>query len=323
MEVCIRVLDIEKSRIEIVEAKGVTYGRFVIDQLGRGFGTTLGNALRRVLMSSLPGAAVSNIRVDGVLHEFSHLPGVKEDVTEIVLNLKNLALKHVGESTEPKTAVIEASGTGVITAGDIKFDADVEAMNPELIIATLDGDEAKLYIEMTIKKGFGYVGADKNKSADQAIGLIPIDSIFTPVRKVNFTVDQTRVGDVTDFDKLTIEVSTNGTISPSEALCMGAKTLLDHFNLFVDLSDRIDSSEIAVDREESQREKMMEMSIEELDLSVRSYNCLKRAGINSVEDLANKTEEDMMKVRNLGRKSLEEVLNKMTDLGLALTASEE
>ena len=317
------MLDIEKSRIEIVETKGVTYGRFVIDQLGRGFGTTLGNALRRVLMSSLPGAAVSNIRVDGVLHEFSFLPGVKEDVTEIVLNLKNLALKHSGESLEPKTAVIEAGGTGIITAGDIKFDADIEVMNPELIVATLDGDEAKLYIEMTIKKGYGYVGADKNKSADHAIGLIPIDSIFTPVRKVNFTVDQTRVGDVTDFDKLTIEVSTNGTISPSEALCMGAKTLLEHFNLFVDLSDRIDSSEVAVDREETQREKMMEMSIEELDLSVRSYNCLKRAGINSVEDLANKTEEDMMKVRNLGRKSLEEVLNKMADLGLALTPSEE
>jgi len=323
MEVCVSVLDIEKSRIEIVETKGVTYGRFVIDQLGRGFGTTLGNALRRVLMSSLPGAAVSNIRVDGVLHEFSFLPGVKEDVTEIVLNLKNLALKHSGESLEPKTAVIEAGGTGIITAGDIKFDADIEVMNPELIVATLDGDEAKLYIEMTIKKGYGYVGADKNKSADHAIGLIPIDSIFTPVRKVNFTVDQTRVGDVTDFDKLTIEVSTNGTISPSEALCMGAKTLLEHFNLFVDLSDRIDSSEVAVDREETQREKMMEMSIEELDLSVRSYNCLKRAGINSVEDLANKTEEDMMKVRNLGRKSLEEVLNKMADLGLALTPSEE
>ena len=317
------MLDIEKSRIEIVESKGVTYGRFVIDQLGRGFGTTLGNSLRRVLMSSLPGAAVSNIRVDGVLHEFSHLPGVKEDVTEIVLNLKNLALKHVGESAEPKTATIEADGTGVVTAGDIKFDADIEAMNPELIIATLDGDSAKLYIEMTIKKGFGYVGADKNKSADHAIGLIPIDSIFTPVRKVNFTVEQTRVGDVTDFDKLTIEVYTNGTISPSEALCMGARTLLEHFNLFVDLSDRMDNSEIAVDREESQREKLMEMSIEELDLSVRSYNCLKRAGINSVEDLANKTEEDMMKVRNLGRKSLEEVLNKMADLGLALTPSEE
>jgi len=316
------VLDIEKPRIEILEAK-TNYGRFVIDQLSRGFGTTLGNSLRRVLMSSLPGAAVSNIRVDGVLHEFSHLAGVKEDVTEIVLNLKNLALKHVGESAEPKTAVIDAMGAGVVTAADIKFDADIEAMNPELVIATLDGENAKLYIEMTINKGYGYVGADKNKSADHAIGLIPIDSIYTPVRKVNFTVDPTRVGDVTDFDKLTIEVSTNGTISPSEALCMGARILSDHFSLFVDLSDRLDNSEVAVDREESQREKMMEMSIEELDLSVRSYNCLKRAGINSVEDLANKTEEDMMKVRNLGRKSLEEVLAKMEDLGLALTPTDE
>jgi len=317
------VLDIEKSRIEVLEAKGVNFGRFVIDQLGRGFGTTLGNSLRRVLMSSLPGAAVTNIRVDGVLHEFSHLPGVKEDVTEIVLNLKNLALKHEGESAEPKTAIIEASGTCVVTAGDIKFDSDIEAMNPELVIATLDGDDAKLYIEMTIKKGYGYVGADKNKNVDHAIGLIPIDSIYTPVRKVNFFVDQTRIGDVTDYDKLTIEVTTNGTISASEALCMGAQILADHFNMFVDLSDRIDSSEVAVNREESQREKMMEMSIEELDLSVRSYNCLKRAGINSVEDLANKTEEDMMKVRNLGRKSLDEVLNKMADLGLALTVQEE
>ena len=316
------MLDIEKPRIEILEAK-TNYGRFVIDQLSRGFGTTLGNSLRRVLMSSLPGAAVSNIRVDGVLHEFSHLAGVKEDVTEIVLNLKNLALKHVGESAEPKTAVIDAMGAGVVTAADIKFDADIEAMNPELVIATLDGENAKLYIEMTINKGYGYVGADKNKSADHAIGLIPIDSIYTPVRKVNFTVDPTRVGDVTDFDKLTIEVSTNGTISPSEALCMGARILSDHFSLFVDLSDRLDNSEVAVDREESQREKMMEMSIEELDLSVRSYNCLKRAGINSVEDLANKTEEDMMKVRNLGRKSLEEVLAKMEDLGLALTPTDE
>ena len=317
------MLDIEKPRIEILEAKNTTHGRFVIDHLARGFGTTLGNSLRRVLMSSLPGAAVSNIRVDGVLHEFSHLPGVKEDVTEIVLNLKNLALKHVGESAEPKTAIIEANGTGTVTAGDIKFDADIEVMNPELVIATLDGDDAKLYIEMTINKGQGYVGADKNKSADHAIGLIPIDSIYTPVRKVNFTVEQTRIGDVTDFDKLTIEVTTNGTISPSEALCMGARILSEHFALFVDLSDRLDSSEVAVDREETQREKMMEMSIEELDLSVRSYNCLKRAGINSVEDLANKTEEDMMKVRNLGRKSLEEVLAKMEDLGLALTPSEE
>ena len=317
------MLDIERPRIEILEAKNNTYGRFVMDQLARGFGTTVGNSLRRVLLSSLPGAAVSNIRVDGVLHEFSHLPGVKEDVTEIVLNLKNLALKHSGEGNDPKTAVIEASGTGVVTAGDIKFDADIEVMNPELVIATMDGSDAKLFIEMTITKGSGYVGADKNKSADHAIGLIPIDSIYTPVRKVNFTVEQTRIGDVTDFDKLTIEVATNGTITPSEALCMGARILTEHFNLFVDLSDRLDNSEVAVDREESQREKMMEMSIEELDLSVRSYNCLKRAGINSVEDLANKTEEDMMKVRNLGRKSLEEVLNKMADLGLALTQAEE
>ena len=317
------MLDIEKPRIEILEAKNSTYGRFAIDHLPRGFGTTLGNSLRRVLLSSLTGAAVSNIRVDGVLHEFSHLPGVKEDVTEIVLNLKNLALKHSGDGFEPKTAVIEASGTGIVTAGDIKFDADIEAMNPELIVATLDGSDAKLYVEMTITKGQGYVSADKNKSADHSIGLIPIDSKYTPVRKVNFVVEPTRVGDITDLDKLTIEVSTNGTITPSEALCHGARILTDHYNIFTDLSDRLDSSEVTLDREETQREKMMEMSIEELDLSVRSYNCLKRAGINSVEDLANKTEEDMMKVRNLGRKSLEEVLNKMADLGLALTQSEE
>ena len=317
------MLDLEKPRIEILEAKSPTYGRFAIDHLPRGFGTTLGNSLRRVLLSSLTGAAVSNIRVDGVLHEFSHLPGVKEDVTEIVLNLKNLALKHVGEGFESKIAVIEASGTGVVTAGDIKFDADIEAMNPELVIATLDGSDAKLYIEMTVTRGQGYVGADKNKSADHAIGLIPIDSIYTPVRKVNFTVDPTRVGDVTDFDKLTIEVATNGTVTPSEALCQGARILTEHYSIFTDLSDKLDSSEVALDKEETQREKMMEMSIEELDLSVRSYNCLKRAGINSVNDLANKTEEDMMKVRNLGRKSLEEVLNKMADLGLALTQTDE
>jgi len=317
------VLDNEKPRVEILEAKNNTYGRFLIDQLAKGFGTTLGNSLRRVLMSSLPGAAVSNIRVDGVLHEFSHVPGVKEDITEIVLNIKNLALKHSGEGTEPKIAFVDASGTGIVTAGDIKFDADVEVMNPELVIATLDGDDAKLFIEMTIKKGLGYVGADKNKSADHAIGLIPIDSIYTPIKKVNYTVDQTRIGDVTDYDKLTIEVTTNGTITPSEALCMGAGVLTEHFSMFLDLSTRASDMDVVVDREESQREKMMEMSIEELDLSVRSYNCLKRAGINSVADLANKTEEDMMKVRNLGRKSLEEVLNKMADLGLVLTPTEE
>jgi len=317
------MLEIEKPRIEIEEARGNDYGRFIVDQLERGFGTTMGNALRRVLLSSLPGAAVSNIRIDGVLHEFSHLPGVKEDVTEIILNLKALSLRDVSEGVGVKTATIEANGEGVVYARDIKLDADVEVLNPDLVIATLDSADANLFIEMTIKKGHGYVGADKNKSADQPIGLIPIDSIFTPVRKVNFNVEPTRVGNITDYDKLTMEVWTNGTISPKDAICLGARILTEHFNLFVDLSDSAKSAEIMIEREEGLKEKMLEMSIEELDLSVRSYNCLKRAGINTVEDLANKTEEDMMKVRNLGRKSLEEVLNKMTDLGLSLQVTEE
>jgi DNA-directed RNA polymerase subunit alpha len=317
------MLEIEKPRIEIVETKGNDYGKFIVDQLERGFGTTMGNSLRRVLLSSLPGAAVSNIRLDGVLHEFSHLPGVKEDVTEIILNLKNLSLRDVSENNEPKTAVIEASGEGVVYARDIKLDADVEVLNPDLVIATLGTADAKLFIEMTIRKGHGYVGADKNKSADQPIGLIPIDSIFTPVRKVNFSVDPTRVGSITDYDKLTLEVWTNGTISPKDAVCLGARILTEHFNLFVDLSDSAKAAEIMVEREEGIKEKMLEMSIEELDLSVRSYNCLKRAGINTVEDLAGKTEEDMMKVRNLGRKSLEEVLKKMADSGLALQPADE
>jgi len=317
------VLEIEKPRIEITESKGNSYGCFIVDQLERGFGTTVGNALRRVLLSSLPGAAVSNIRVEGVLHEFSHLPGVKEDVTEIILNLKALALRDVSENQDPKTIVIDAANEGVITAKDIKLSADIEVLNPDLVIATLDGKDAKLFIEMTVKKGHGYVGADKNKSADQPIGLIPIDSIFTPVRKVNFQVEPTRVGNVTDYDKLTLEVWTNGTISPKDAVCLAARILTGHFNLFVDLSDSVKATEIMVEREEGLKEKMLEMTIEELDLSVRSYNCLKRAGINNVEDLANKTEEDMMKVRNLGRKSLEEVLKKMADLGLALQPAEE
>jgi len=318
------VLEIVKPRIEIDDAKGNYYGRFIVDQLKRGFGTTMGNALRRVLLSSLPGAAVSNIRVDGILHEFSHLPGVKEDMTEIILNLKALCLRHTGENQDPKEqniAVIDAKGECVVLAGDIKFDADVEVLNPELVIATLDNADSKLFIEMSIKKGHGYVGADKNKSDDQPIGLIPIDSLFTPVRKVNFSVEPTRVGNVTDYDKLTMEVWTNGTISPKDAICLGARILTEHFNLFVDLSDSAKAAEIMIEREDGLKEKMLEMSIEELDLSVRSYNCLKRAGINTVEDLANKTEEDMMKVRNLGRKSLEEVLNKMEDLGLALNQS--
>ena len=317
------MLEMEKPRIEIAEIKGNTYGRFVVDQLERGFGTTLGNSLRRVLLSSLPGAAVSNIRVDGILHEFSHMPGVKEDLTEIILNLKSLALKNYSESFDSKTAVIDKTGEGVILAKDIRFDADIEVMNPNLHIATLDGSDAKLYIELTIKKGHGYVDADKNKNADQPIGLIPIDSIFTPVNKVNFHVESTRIGDVTDFDKLTFEVWTNGTVTPKEALCIGSRILTEHFTLFIDLSENSSIGEPGMEREEGFKEKVMEMSIEELDLSVRSYNCLKRAGINTVEDLANKTEDDMMKVRNLGRKSLEEVLNKMADLGLALTPAEE
>ncbi|MCL2363801.1 MAG: DNA-directed RNA polymerase subunit alpha [Defluviitaleaceae bacterium] len=317
------MLEIEKPRIEMAESKGGTYGRFVVDQLERGFGTTLGNSLRRVLLSSLPGAAVSNIRVEGILHEFSHMPGVKEDLTEIILNLKGLALRHSGGGEDPKVATISASGTGVVTAADIKFDADVEVMNPEMRIATLDGDDAKLDIELTIRRGHGYVGAEKNKQVQQAIGVIPIDSIFTPVRKVNFNVESTRVGDVTDYDKLTLEVWTNGTVTPHDAVSLGARILMGYFSLFGDLSDSSVTSDVMIKRENGVKAKLMEMTIEELDLSVRSYNCLKRAGINTVEDLAGKTEDDMMKVRNLGRKSLEEVLNKMTDLGLALTPSEE
>jgi len=319
----LRVLEIEKPHIEMADAKGGTYGRFIVDQLERGFGTTLGNSLRRVLLSSLPGAAVCNIRVEGVLHEFSHINGVKEDLTEIILNLKELALRNLSEGNDPKIATISASGTGEVMAKDIRFDADVEVLNPELLIATLDGDDAKLEIELTIKKGHGYVGADKNKSANQPIGVIPIDSIYTPVRKVNYTVDSTRVGDVTDYDKLTLEVWTNGTITPHDAVCMASRILIGHFMMFDDLSDNAKSTDVLVTRESGTKTKSLEMTIEELDLSVRSYNCLKRAGINTVEDLAGKTEEDMMKVRNLGRKSLEEVLNKMTDLGLALTPSEE
>jgi DNA-directed RNA polymerase subunit alpha len=313
----------EKPRIEIVETKGSTYGCFVVDQLERGFGTTMGNSLRRVLLSSLPGAAVNNIKVNGVLHEFSHIPGVKEDITEIILNIKNLAIKNMSDSPENKTAVIEKTGSGIILAKDIKVDADIEIMNPDLHIATLDGPDAQLYIELSIIKGHGYTSADKNKTHDQVIGIIPVDSIFTPVSKVNFLVESTRIGNITDYDKLTLEVWTNGTLTPKEAVCLGAKILTEHFNLFVDLSDQAKNTEIMIEKEEGMKEKVLEMSIEELDLSVRSYNCLKRAGINTVEDLANKTEEDMMKVRNLGRKSLEEVLKKMADLGLALTPSEE
>jgi DNA-directed RNA polymerase subunit alpha len=319
------VFEFEKPRIEIAEmAQDGSYGRFVVEPLERGYGTTLGNSLRRILLSSLPGSAVSNVKIDGVLHEFSVIPGVKEDVTEIILNLKCLAIKNTSEGNESKVAYIDVEGEGEVTAKDIKADSDIEILNPDLHIATLSGGpNSKLYMEITISNGRGYVGADKNKKEDQPIGMLPVDSIFTPVTRVNFLVENTRVGQITDYDKLTLEVWTNGTIAPDEAVSYGAKLLNEHLALFIDLSDNAKNTEILVEKEEGKKEKVLEMSIEELDLSVRSYNCLKRAGINTVEDLACKTEEEMMKVRNLGKKSLEEVLNKLAELGLALRPSDD
>ncbi|MBZ4645205.1 MAG: DNA-directed polymerase subunit alpha [Petroclostridium sp.] len=315
------MIEIEKPKIECVEiSENGTYGKYVIEPLERGYGTTLGNSLRRILLSSLPGVAATSVKIDGVLHEFSTIPGVKEDVTEIILNVKNLAAKL--HSDGPKVVYIEHEGEGEVKAGDIKVDADVEILNPDLHIATLNED-AKLYMEITLNRGRGYVSAEKNKFPGQPIGLIPVDSIYTPVHKVNYTVENTRVGQVTDYDKLTLEVWTNGTIKPDEAISLGAKILSEHLNLFIDLSDHARNTEIMVEKEETKKEKVLEMTIEELDLSVRSYNCLKRAGINTVEDLINRSEEDMMKVRNLGRKSLEEVIQKLEALGLSLAPNEE
>ncbi len=315
------LIEIEKPKIECVESsEDNTYGKFVVEPLERGYGITLGNSLRRILLSSLPGVAVTSIKIDGVLHEFSTVPGVIEDVTEIILNVKNLSLKL--HSDEPKIVYIDAEGEGPITAGDIKADSDVEILNPDLHICTLNGD-SRFYMELVIDKGRGYVPAEKNKQPGQPIGIIPVDSIYTPVRRVNYTVENTRVGQITDYDKLTLEVWTNGSLKPDEAISLGAKIMSEHLNLFIDLSDQAKHTEIMVEKEETKKEKVLEMTIEELDLSVRSYNCLKRAGINTVEDLTNKTEEDMMKVRNLGRKSLEEVLSKLNALGLSLAPSEE
>lgn len=315
------MIEIEKPKIECITAnEDGTYGKFVVEPLERGYGTTLGNSLRRILLSSLPGVAVSSIKVDGVLHEFSIIPGVVEDMTEIILNIKGLALKLHGEG--PKVIYIDADGEGEVTAGDIKIDSEVEILNPEHHIATLNGDH-RLYIELVINKGRGYVSSEKNKQPGQPIGIIPVDSIYTPVSKVNYTVENTRVGQITDYDKLTLEVWTNGSIKPDEAISLGAKILSEHLNLFIDLSDQAKHTEIMVEKEETKKEKVLEMTIEELDLSVRSYNCLKRAGINTVEDLTNRTEDDMMKVRNLGRKSLEEVIQKLHGLGLSLAPSEE
>ncbi len=320
------MFDFEKPVIEIATiSDDKKYGKFVVEPLERGYGTTLGNSLRRIMLSSLPGSAVSQVKIDGVQHEFSSIPGVKEDVTEIIMNIKSLSIKNSSSTNEPKVAYIEVSGEGVVTAADIQTnDPDIEILNPELVIATLNGGaDSKLYMELTITKGRGFVGADKNKNPDAPIGVISIDSLYTPVERVNLTVENTRVGQITDFDKLTLDVYTDGTLCPDEAVSLAAKVLSEHLSLFINLSDIAGDAQVMVDKVVDDKVRVLEMSIDELELSVRSFNCLKRAGINTVEELTNKTSEDMMKVRNLGRKSLDEVLNKLKDLGLHLKSENE
>ena len=319
------MFDFDRPNIEVAEiSEDKKYGRFVVEPLERGYGITLGNSLRRIMLASLPGAAVSQVKIDGVLHEFSSIPGVKEDVTEIIMNIKSLAIKNNSSTNEPKTAYIEFEGEGVVKASSIQVDQDIEILNPDLVIATLSGGkESKLYMELTITNGRGYISAEKNKTADLPIGVIPVDSIYTPVERVNVAVENTRVGQQTDFDKLTLDVYTNGTLAPDEAVSLAAKVLSAHLGLFIDLSESAKSAEVMVEKENDEKEKVLVMSIDELELSVRSYNCLKRAGINTVQELTNKTTEDMMKVRNLGRKSLEEVLGKLKELNLELNSSEE
>ncbi|MFD1318892.1 DNA-directed RNA polymerase subunit alpha [Loigolactobacillus zhaoyuanensis] len=308
------MIEFEKPNIAKVD-ESTNYGKFVIEPLERGYGTTLGNSLRRILLASLPGAAVTSVQIDGVLHEFSTIDGVTEDVTQIILNIKKLALKL--DSDDDKTLEIDVKGPATVTAGDIEADGDVEILNPDLYICTVAAG-GHFHIRMTAHKGRGYVAADGNKVDDMPIGVLPIDSIYTPISRVNYQVESTRVGRRNDFDKLTLDVWTNGSISPREAISLAAKILTEHLDIFVNLTDEAKNAEIMVEKEETHKEKMLEMTIEELDLSVRSYNCLKRAGINTVQELTNKTEADMMKVRNLGRKSLEEVKAKLTDLGLSL-----
>ena len=318
------MFDFERPNIEVVEiSEDKKYGKFVVEPLERGYGITLGNSLRRIMLSSLPGAAVTHVKIEGVQHEFSSIPGVKEDVTEIIMNIKSLAIKNHSDSNEVKTAIIDFTGEGVVKAGDIQVDSDIEIMNPDVTIATLCGKDAKLFIELSINKGRGYVSADKNKHDDLPIGVLAIDSIYTPVERVNMTVENTRVGQVTDYDKLTLDVYTDGTLVPDEAVSLAAKVLSEHLSLFIDLSESAKIAEVMVEKEDGESEKILEMSIDELELSVRSYNCLKRAGINTVQELINKTPEDMMKVRNLGRKSLEEVQAKIKELGLEFSSSEE
>ena len=315
------MIEIEKPTIECVFSnEDPNYGKFVVEPLERVYGTTLGNSLRRILLSSLPGVAVTSVKIDGILHEFSTIPGVKEDVTEIILNLKKLAVKLNGENT--KRVLINAIGPKDVTAADILGDSDVEIFNPELHIATLE-ENATLIMEINLARGRGYVPADMNKDDSTPISVIPTDSIYTPVRKVNFTVENTRVGQVTDYDKLILEIWTDGSVAPSEGVSIGAKIMQEHLNLFVELTDSAEGMEIMVEKEENQKEKALEMTIEELELSVRSFNCLKRAAINTVEELTHRSEEDMMKVRNLGKKSLDEVKHKLEELGLGLRQSDE
>ena len=315
------MFEIEKPKVECIERSDDNYyGKFVVEPLERGYGITLGNTMRRVLLSSLPGAAITSIKIDGVQHEFSTIPNVKDDVVEVILNLKGLAIKYDGEG--PQTAIIDVTGPANVTAADIRSDGSIEVVNKDHHIATVS-EGGKLFMELTINKGRGYVVADKNKQPNQPIGVLPIDSIYTPIKRVNYLVENTRVGQITDYDKLTMEIWTNGTMTPDEAIGLSAKILIEHFKLFLTLTDHDDSAEIMVEKEEEKKDKVLEMTIEELDLSVRSYNCLKRAGINTVQELIQKSEEDMMKVRNLGKKSLEEVQQKLDSLGLSLRKSEE
>lgn len=314
------MIEIEKPTINKFIDQDGCYGKFVVEPLERGYGTTLGNALRRILLSSLPGAAVTSVKIDGILHEFSTIPGVKEDVTEIILNLKKLAVRLEGEST--KRAIINAVGPKDVTAADIICDSDMEIFNPDLHIATLE-ENATLVMEINFARGRGYVPAEQNKNESTPISVIPVDSIYTPVTKVNFTVENTRVGQVTDYDRLVLEIWTDGSITPEEGVSIGAKIMQEHLNLFIQLTDTTDAMEIMVEKEEDQKEKALEMTIEELELSVRSFNCLKRAAINTVEELTQKTEDGMMKVRNLGKKSLDEVKAKLDELGLSLKPSDD
>jgi DNA-directed RNA polymerase subunit alpha len=314
------VIEIEKPKIEWVNKDGDSYGRFVVEPLERGYGTTLGNSLRRILLSSLPGAAVTSVKIEGVLHEFSTIPHVREETPEILLNLKELRMKI--HSQEPQVLIVDAQGEGEVRAGDIKAPAEVEILNPDLVIATLE-ESGKLYMEITAQVGRGYVTAERNKFPNQPIGVIPVDSIFSPIRKVNFNIEDTRVGQITDYDRLTLDVWTDGSIRADEAISLGAKILSKHLSLFINLTEKVDEVEITSEDGENDKEKILEMTIEELDLSVRSYNCLKRAGINTVEELIRRSDEEMMKVRNLGKKSLEEVQNKLKELGLSLRKDTE